>query len=115
MDVGLLRGDSTETIANNILRLTMRNGRVVGVVRRPEQAYANIASTQINNTLDGAVWGQINQNLKIGPGGGVEPIRSVGSGMRLLSCGFQRTCPIMRSTPFEDRSRKTADVCLDGL
>ena len=34
VDVGLLRGDSTETIANNVLPLTMRNGRVVGVVRR---------------------------------------------------------------------------------
>ena len=64
VDVGLLRGDSTETIANNVLPLTMRNGRVVGVVRTG--TYANNASAQINNTLDGAVWGQINQNLKLG-------------------------------------------------
>jgi len=64
VDVGLLRGDSTSTIANNILRLTMRNGKVVPVVKTG--SYANIASAQIKNTLDGAVWGQINQNLKLG-------------------------------------------------
>ena len=64
VDIGLLRGDSTETIANNVLPLTMRNGRVVGVVRTG--TYANNASAQINNTLDGAVWGQVNQNLKLG-------------------------------------------------
>ena len=51
-------------IANDILRLTMRNGRVIPVVNTG--SYANLASAQINNTLDGAVWGQINQNLKIG-------------------------------------------------
>ena len=70
VDVGLLRGDSPPTIANNILRLTMRNGKVVPVVKTG--SYANIASTQIKNTLDGAVWGQINQNLKLG-WRGVEP------------------------------------------
>ena len=64
VDIGLLRGDPTPKIANDILRLTMRNGKVIPVVKTG--SYANIASTQINNTLDGAVWGQINQNLKIG-------------------------------------------------
>ena len=33
VDIGLLRGDFIETIANNVLPLTMRNGRAVGVVR----------------------------------------------------------------------------------
>ena len=64
VDVGLLRGDPTPKIANDVLRLTMRNGKVTPVVKTG--SYANIASTQIKNTLDGAVWGQINQNLKIG-------------------------------------------------
>ena len=64
VDIGLLRGDPTPKIANNVLRLTMRDGKVVPVVKTG--SYANIASTQIKNTLDGAVWGQINQNLKIG-------------------------------------------------
>ena len=64
VDIGLLRGDPTAKIANDVLRLTMRNGRVVPVVKTG--SYANIASTQLENTLDGAVWGHINQNLKIG-------------------------------------------------
>ena len=63
VDIGLLRGDSTQQIANNILRLTMREGKVVPVVKTG--SYANRASTQIKNTMDGAVWGQINQNLKL--------------------------------------------------
>ena len=64
VDVGLLRGDSTDKIANDVLRLSMREGKVVPVVRTG--SYANMASTQLQNTLDGAVWGHINQNLKIG-------------------------------------------------
>ena len=67
----------TPKIANDILRLTMRNGSVVPVVKTG--SYANIASTQIKNTLDGAVWGQINQNLKIGWRESNPP---AGSGMR---------------------------------
>lgn len=74
VSVGLLRGDPTSKIANDILRLTMRNGKVVPVVKTG--SYANIASTQINNTLDGAVWGQINQNLKLG-WNGLTPTRWV--------------------------------------
>ena len=64
VDVGLLRGDPTPNSPTTFSRLTMRNGKVVPVVKTG--SYANIASTQIKNTLDGAVWGQINQNLKIG-------------------------------------------------
>lgn len=86
VDVGLLRGDPTPKIANDILRLTMRNGRVVPVVKTG--SYANKASTQINNTLDGAVWGQINQNLKIG-WRGVEPTSWVWNAVL-----DSRTCPI---------------------
>ena len=61
--IGLLQGDSTQKIANNVLRLTVRAGKVVPVVKTG--SYANLASTQIQNTLDGAVWGTINQNVKI--------------------------------------------------
>ena len=64
VDIGLSRGDPTNKIANDVLRVAMRNGKVVPIVRTG--SYANIASTQIQNTLDGAVWGHINQNLKIG-------------------------------------------------
>ena len=86
--LGLLRGDPTPKIANDILRLTMRNGsRRTPVVKTG--SYANIASTQINNTLDGAVWGQINQNLKIG--WRELQLRPIGSGI-LSWTG--RTCPI---------------------
>ena len=64
VEVGLLKGDPTDKIANDVLRVAMRNGKVVPIVKTG--SYANIASTQIQNTLDGAVWGHINQNLKIG-------------------------------------------------
>ena len=63
VDIGLLRGDPTQKIANDVLRLTVRAGKVVPVVKTG--SYANLASTQIQNTLDGAVWGTINQNVKI--------------------------------------------------
>ena len=86
VDIGLLRGDSTPKIANDILRLTTRNGKVVPVVKTG--SYANMASTQIKNTLDGAVWGQINQNLKIG-WRGVEPTSWVWNAVL-----DSRTCPV---------------------
>ena len=63
VDVGLLRGDPTPKIADDIVKMTVRAGKVVPVVNTG--SYAKIASTQVNNTLDGAVWGQINQNLKV--------------------------------------------------
>ena len=63
VDVGLLRGDTTQKISNDILRLTVRNGQLVPVVRTG--SFANRALTQVQNTMDGAVWGVINQNLKI--------------------------------------------------
>lgn len=63
VNIGLLRGDPTTKIANDVLRLTVRAGKVVPVVKTG--SYANLASTQIQNTLDGAVWGTINQNVKI--------------------------------------------------
>ena len=63
VDVGLLRGDVTSKIANDVLRLTMRNGLVTPVIKTG--SFASSASSQIKNTLDGAVWGTINQNLKI--------------------------------------------------
>ena len=63
VDIGLLRGDSTQKISNDILRLTVRDGKLVPVVRTG--SFANRALTQVQNTMDGAVWGTINQNLKI--------------------------------------------------
>ena len=63
VDVGLLRGDSTQKIADNVLKLTMKKGKITPVVRTG--SFAAKASTQIKNTLDGAVWGTINQNVKI--------------------------------------------------
>ena len=63
VDVGLLRGDTTQQIANNVLRLTVRAGKVTPVVRTG--SYANIALTQLQNTLDGAVWGTINTHAKM--------------------------------------------------
>ena len=86
VDIGLLRGDSTPKIANDILMLTMRNGEVVPVVKTG--SYANLASTQLENTLDGAVWGQINQNLKIG-WQGIEPTKWVWNAVL-----DSKTCPV---------------------
>ena len=63
VDIGLLRGDPTPKIADDIVKLTVRAGQVVPVMNTG--SYAKIASTQVDNTIDGAVWGQINQNLKV--------------------------------------------------
>jgi hypothetical protein len=64
VNTGLLRGETTQQIADKVLKLTMRKGKVVPVVKTG--SFANKASTQIKNTLDNAVWGTINNNLNIG-------------------------------------------------
>lgn len=86
VDVGLLRGDPTTKIANDVLRLTVRNGRVLPVVRTG--SYANLASTQVNNTLDAALWGQINLNLKLA-WRDTQPVRWVWNAVL-----DSRTCPV---------------------
>ena len=83
----------------------MRNGKVVPVVKTG--SYANIASTQIKNTLDGAVWGQINQNLKIG-------WQESNPRLGLECCTGQPNVSHLCPTPFEV-GPQAADVCLDGL
>jgi len=86
VDVGLLRGDSTQQIANNVLRLTVRAGKVVPVLNTG--SFAKMASTQIQNTLDGAVWGTINQQVKIA-WDGKPPIRWIWNAVL-----DSKTCPI---------------------
>lgn len=61
VSVGLLRGDTTAQIANQILALTTRNGKVVP--RVATGSFASKASAQIKNTLSSSVWSAVNNNL----------------------------------------------------
>ena len=61
---GLLKGEPTQQIADKVLKLTIRKGKIFPVIKTG--SFANKASTQIKNTLDNAVWGTINNNLNIG-------------------------------------------------
>ena len=63
VEVGLIRGDTTQIIANKVLQLTTRNGKIVPIVQTG--SFANRAATQINNTVTGAVWGGVNDDLRI--------------------------------------------------
>ena len=105
VDVGLLRGDSTETIANNVLPLTMRNGRVVGVVKTG--SYANNASAQINNTLTARCGDKLTK-LKAGVARYAAPTVGLECSLGLANLSG------LLSTRRQDRPR-TSDVCLDGL
>ena len=58
---GLLNGESTAKIANDVLALTLRNGKVVP--RIATGSFASKASSQIQNTLASSVWSQVNNNL----------------------------------------------------
>ena len=86
VDIGLLRGDSTQQIANNVLKLTVRAGKVVPVLNTG--SFAKMASTQLQSTLNGAVWGTINQQVKIA-WEGKPPLRWVWTAFL-----DSKTCPI---------------------
>ena len=63
VDIGLLRGRCDAQDCGRHREADGACGSVVPVINTG--SYAKIASTQVDNTIDGAVWGQINQNLKV--------------------------------------------------
>ena len=61
VDVGLLRGDSTAKIVNDVMALGTRNGKIVP--RIATGSFASKASAQIKNTVASSVWSAVNNNL----------------------------------------------------
>ena len=59
--VGLLRGDTTAEIADDVLALTLINGKLTPRVKKG--SFASKASTQIKNTIASSVWSAVNNNL----------------------------------------------------
>ena len=59
--VGLLRGDTTAEIADDVLALTVINGKLTPRVKKG--SFASKASTQIKNTIASSVWSAVNNNL----------------------------------------------------
>ena len=59
--VGLLRGDTTTQIADNVLPLTIRDGKLTPRIKKG--SFASKASTQIKNTVSSSVWSAVNNNL----------------------------------------------------
>lgn len=88
VNVGLLRGDTTDQIANSVMALTTRNGRVVP--RVATGSFASKASAQIKNTLSSSVWSQVNNNL-ITAWRPIENVRWVWNAVL-----DERLCPICR-------------------
>ena len=105
VDIGAVAGDPTPRLPTTFAS-NDEERQVVPVVKTG--SYANIASTQIKNTLDGAVWGQINTNLKDRMARSA-PKHWVWNAV----LGFG-DMPHLCSTPPQEGSRAT-DVCLDGL
>ena len=59
--VGLLRGDTTAEIAEDVLALTLINGKLTPRVQKG--SFASKASAQIKNTVASGVWSAVNNNL----------------------------------------------------
>jgi len=59
--VGLLRGDTTAQIAEDVLALTLINGKLTPRIKKG--SFASKASAQIKNTVASGVWSAVNNNL----------------------------------------------------
>lgn len=59
--LGLLRGDTTAKIADDVLSLTLINGKLTPRIKKG--SFASKVSTQIKNTVASGVWSAVNNNL----------------------------------------------------
>ena len=61
VSVGLLRGDTTAEIADNVLQLKLVDGKLTPKIKKG--SFASKASCQIKNTVASGVWSAVNNNL----------------------------------------------------
>lgn len=59
--VGLLRGDTTAKIADDVISLVMIDGKLTSRIKKG--SFSSKASTQIKNTIASGVWSAVNNNL----------------------------------------------------